>query len=483
MLAILTLTPALAVGAPGSEQRAEARERFDRGLKLFDQGDDDGALVEFERAYELVPHPLVLYNIGLVQIELGRPVEAVRTLDRVLAQPGSLSAAQIAHARDMRAKAAARIGKLDVRVDVPGARLELDGVDVGKTPLERPLEVASGTRTLTVVARGHHPSHHRVSIAGGATEVVNVQLEPLEGRIASLAVESRLLGAEVVVDGRVLGKTPLAAPLSLAPGRYTLELRRSGYRSSKRDVVLGDGASASVELNPEIDAAAVAKSGGMIEIVVSDPSAVAFIDDRPVRGFSLRLPSGPHRLRVERAGFFPFEREVNVAARGTSRVVVELEPSPQFRADYRESAERQRFWSWVAIGGGAVVAAGGAGFLIWNHSERNQAQDAFDSERPRHEQGEPCWPGNDPDIRPDDCRDLDALVDQIDQANARYPIGWAIVAVGAAAIGAGTFFLLTSDDPDRYEPGPESDIFGRLRIAPTPIIEPGRAGFGVIGSF
>src|SRR5450755_2596179 len=57
-------TPA-AAGAPSPAVKAEARERFDTGLHLFEKGENAGALAEFKRAYQLIPTPVVLYNMGL----------------------------------------------------------------------------------------------------------------------------------------------------------------------------------------------------------------------------------------------------------------------------------------------------------------------------------------------------------------------------------------------------------------------------------
>ena len=87
--------PAVAQTAPAQTAKGEARARFDRGLSLFEDGDNAGALAEFKRAYELIPNSLVLYNIGLVYAAMGRPVDATDTLDKVLKDPGSLSAERL----------------------------------------------------------------------------------------------------------------------------------------------------------------------------------------------------------------------------------------------------------------------------------------------------------------------------------------------------------------------------------------------------
>src|SRR5882672_2252826 len=85
--------PVAAAGAdakkPDDAKKAEASHRFDRGLELFDQGDNSGALAEFKRTYEILPNAVVLYNIGLVYAAMARPVDAVDALEPAVA--GGLS--------------------------------------------------------------------------------------------------------------------------------------------------------------------------------------------------------------------------------------------------------------------------------------------------------------------------------------------------------------------------------------------------------
>src|SRR5437868_3951814 len=151
----------------GTAARAEARERFDRGLRLFNAGDNAGALVEFKRAYELVHNPVVLYNIGLVYAQMGRAVEATDALDAVLASPGPLTPERMALARKTRDEQASRIAEVALDANVAGARVEIDGIEVGATPLGAPLRVPGGTHVIGVIAPGFSPERKEIAIASG----------------------------------------------------------------------------------------------------------------------------------------------------------------------------------------------------------------------------------------------------------------------------------------------------------------------------
>src|SRR6478609_8196220 len=125
-----------AAAAPAGKEtgaaKAEARERFDRGLKLFETGDNAAALAEFKRAYDLVPNLVVLYNVGLVYAAMNRPVEAVDALDLALADGGAKLASedQRQKARQVRDEQSSRVARVMVISDRP-ATIELDGVEVG----------------------------------------------------------------------------------------------------------------------------------------------------------------------------------------------------------------------------------------------------------------------------------------------------------------------------------------------------------------
>src|SRR5262249_34988958 len=162
----LALTGAAPARAQASDAvRVEAREHFDRGLRLFNQQDNEGALVEFQRAYELVPHPMVLFNMGLVLSAAGRSIKAVETFDKLLAAPGILDADRLGRARDERARQAALIAEVTVTATVEGAGVELDGFDVGKTPLPAPLRVASGAHVVALMAPGYAPMRKQINVA------------------------------------------------------------------------------------------------------------------------------------------------------------------------------------------------------------------------------------------------------------------------------------------------------------------------------
>ena len=78
-----------AAAAEPSPQEQEARTRVQRGLALFDEGEYRVALVELERAYEILPSYKILYNIGQIHVQLGEYARALTTLRRYLDEGGT----------------------------------------------------------------------------------------------------------------------------------------------------------------------------------------------------------------------------------------------------------------------------------------------------------------------------------------------------------------------------------------------------------
>jgi hypothetical protein len=470
--------PARAADPPRDARKAEAAERYDRGMALLEEGDNAGALAELRRVYELAPHPQVLYNLGLLYAAMGRPVEAARALDEVLAAPGALPAARLAVARRTRDEQARRVALLDVTTSVP-ATIEIDGIEAARTPLAAPLPVAAGTRVVGAVSPGYLPARREVAVAGQTTTALRLELTPSELRLAHVTVRAEVPDADVLVDGERVGRTPLAGSLAVPPGARTVELRRAGYQATRREVTLADGASAELgfELR-EDDAGRAAR--GRLALAVSEPDPDVTVDGVPRGAYRepLALPPGTHRLRVARAGFLPAERLVTVPEGAEATAKVTLIPTPETRAAYKQRALLQRRWGWAGAIGGAALAAGAGATVALNRGALDRAR-AGDSK-----QAQPaCTP--DPVTTPGMQACTDALAAADDQFNTHQTIqnfGLVALAVGVVAAAAGAVLLVTGDDPYRYDRAPH-DLDGPGGLALASWLAPGAGGVSVGGRF
>jgi tetratricopeptide (TPR) repeat protein len=178
--------------AASPERATEAEQHFQRGVKLFDDGDYKLALVEFQRSYELVPVYRVLYNIGSVEFQLGRYANARRTLTRYLEAGGDKipDKRRADVLQDLEALKI-RTAQLRLVVDVPGADVLLDGEPIGRSPLADRQLVDAGAHRLEVRKNGFATATESVTLAGGDDRTVDVHLTPAPTDAAPRVVEVR----------------------------------------------------------------------------------------------------------------------------------------------------------------------------------------------------------------------------------------------------------------------------------------------------
>ena len=200
---------AASMGAPGGSganagassrtaQVVEANERVARGENLFDAGDFDAALSEFERAYEVIgDHPArfaILYNIAKAHERRFRYDLAMAYYRRYLEQGGE-------HAPDaaaVRATISALEGLL-ATIEIEVRTTALAGADaaaaieaevwigdrqVGVAPSA--VLIPGGRHILEVRAPGHLPARREVQIPPRSTTRLSITLEPVGAAYSGL---------------------------------------------------------------------------------------------------------------------------------------------------------------------------------------------------------------------------------------------------------------------------------------------------------
>jgi hypothetical protein len=459
-----------AVAATPDPTRAEAAERFDRAIRLVNAGDLSSALAEFQRAYVLVPAVIVLYNVSLVYAALNRPVEAARELQTVLANPAGLKPEYVERARNALREQGDKIGQIVVTTNVKEGAVEVDNVEVAKLPLPNALSVPIGSHVVGIIAPGYAPARREVLVAGRtqAQAHLDVVLVAIDGLLAHIALRSRVPTADVLVDGERVGKTPLETTVTTTPGKHVVEVRRAGYTSASREITLGDGARGEVSLDPTVDKASLAKEGGWLAVKTSESQSVVTIDGEEVGLLRdpIQLPAGAHRLHVERGGFLPAERDVDVPQGGTRNVPIAFEPTPETRAQYVASAQSHRTWSWITIGVGTAITAGGVIFALAEQGALGGARDDLAAAKAQFQPGMPCDPrGVVADLNACNAKVTDAS-SKVDNLDTGRTVGWIGAGVGGAVLATGVVLLVTGDNPHKYDERPSDQLFGGVRVVP-----------------
>lgn len=432
-----------------ADAKAEARERFDRGLGLFEKGENAAALAEFKRAYELIPNPVVLYNMGLVYAATNRPVEASDALERYLAQAGEkASPQQRQHATKVRDEQAARVGRVLVLTDHP-ATVQVDGVEAGRTPMAEPLRLPSGAHTIAAMAPGYQPTRRELTLAGQVTETVTLALLPTETGAAHLVVSTPLPGAAVWINDQQIGVTPLPASVAVTPGDVRVELKRPGYRTASRVLRVDQGATARLDLTPEEDPVTAASEKGTLRLTISQSASTDVAIDggsRPLSADGFALPAGPHTLRVQAVGYEPQTSTVQIEAGRTTTLAVALTPTLETRARDGEAIHGRRVLGGTILGAGLAVAVGAAIYVIATHDDVSNAQATLNMQLATEKDftsangcGDPARYGINM------CAATKASdQDAVNSAKLKRILGYSAIGLGAVVAGVGGYLLATS---------------------------------------
>lgn len=168
--------PPGAAAAPNAA-RDEARDRFKRGVQLYNEGDFRGALIEFRRAYEVLPNYRLLYNLGQASAEVQDHAGALRYFDAYLAEgKNEIPAARRKQVQAEIEKLRGRAAQLTVKVNVDGAEVLVDDVLVGTSPLKEALAVSAGRRRITAQKSGLPAVTRSIDLAGGDKSELKLEL-------------------------------------------------------------------------------------------------------------------------------------------------------------------------------------------------------------------------------------------------------------------------------------------------------------------
>ncbi len=112
-------------------------------------------------------------------------------------------------------------------------------------------ELPSGIHKLRVEHLGYESKLITFQKKAAETLKVNVRLNALNTR-ATLMIESNVAGANILVDGIVVGKTPLMVPIEVAAGTVDVEVQAPGYIAwiSRVETIAGQPARVSAFLQP-----------------------------------------------------------------------------------------------------------------------------------------------------------------------------------------------------------------------------------------
>ncbi|MFO0694337.1 MAG: PEGA domain-containing protein [Polyangiales bacterium] len=306
---LVSAGPAPAVAQSARQALEAARTHMEQGQELYGEGRYLEAAEEFLAAYRAKEFSAFLYNAGLAYERYGDPARAADQFQRYLDREPTAPDADEVRARITRLRAEA-----GTRTGGAGAATAVTETPAGGTGAP-----TTGTEPSTGTAAA--------TVGEGATQTARTaEVRPAEDMKSLLSVQTQPEGARIVLrqGGTVVAQGPSPFAETLAEGEYDLTVEHPDYRAVEQHVRIRAG-----KVYVVIIEMSQAQFLGYLRVISDPPGAGVFVDDRSAGAnpapYRVEIPTGTHRIWIERTGFEPIEREVEVGLGEQVEVRVSLE--------------------------------------------------------------------------------------------------------------------------------------------------------------
>jgi formylglycine-generating enzyme required for sulfatase activity len=196
------------------------------------------------------------------------------------------------------------------------ASVQLDGMPIGQTPLAD-YEIKPGVHRLEFQAERYLPQVLQLDVRGGGERQALVA--SLTPNWATVSLTTTPPGAEVQVDGDVVGVTPIE--MQLTAGERDIEAHLAGYNAWHDKIVVN------ADEPQQLPDVKLSLADGLVDLA-TNPSAANVSIDGEFRGrtpLRVRLtPERKHVLTLTKPGYETATRELSVAADSGRRLQIDL---------------------------------------------------------------------------------------------------------------------------------------------------------------
>ena len=197
-------------------------------------------------------------------------------------------------------------GTLKLETHPRHSKVFIDNTYFDKSPIR--VQLLSGKHLIRIKKRGYRTYTEEIRIKSGRRINRSVTLQelppprPPEGLVRVHSIPD---GARVRINGVKHGKTPFEIRLKVDV--YDLELSKKGYKPWQRKIEIHGREI--INIYPQLEENYLRPRSGILNITSKPKRAKVFIDGKywgktPLH--SIRLPAGPHVIRLKKRGFRSF---------------------------------------------------------------------------------------------------------------------------------------------------------------------------------
>ncbi len=254
----------LAPGLAPAQDNPAYQSAYDRGQKAFSENNFPVCAEEFRQAFNIEPRGNLLYNIAFCYEkanDLGNAISFYQQF--VSAVPTSPKRPAIQrHIVELQGQAQDQFEEVSVTSDPPGANVYIDDKSkgaMGATPLN--FKLLPGTYLIICESDGFEPARRKVELKKGAAAQLDMDLIP-SAQVGTVNLMVTERDADILVDKKRVGRSPLAEPLRLKQGKHDLMVTKDTFTSWNQSVDVVAGKTVTLKVDLSGTATAGGDSGG-----------------------------------------------------------------------------------------------------------------------------------------------------------------------------------------------------------------------------
>ncbi len=333
----------------------------------------------FQRAYDLLPSPVLLYNTALCLDEDNRCEEAVRRYRDLI--ESTKDPTKQAEVRGRIERCVARSAALTFAISPSSSLVFVDGAQIDASLLDRGFLLTPGRHQLKVTSSGYQPQEKTILVAAGETVSIDVQLKKQTGNIAVNCDEADWT---IFVDQTAAGTCPFVGEYDL--GSYEVRVVNQDQEEVLAETVtVGPSFPAVIYIKPPKTKSAILPKIDPIEKNTDD------MRNNPARNKTLRITSylamglgGAALISIGVTDLVKFAPAREAAAKAKSADSLYENSDPAYIMAARDQeAEKAKYDEWVKNPGritlysiGGTLFLGGGILFLYNtiHEKKDEKE-------------------------------------------------------------------------------------------------------------
>ncbi len=288
-----------------------ARAKWDSAVALFTRGKFASAKADFLAAYDLSKDPRVLFNVAVCEKNLEHFAAAVDLFKRELSEgAGKLSVMETSEIHNIVAGLERFVATVTVNVSEPGAKVFVDGEEIGTAPLAAPIRVSSGDRLISARKTGFNEASKKITVTGGAATELSLKLESI---LRTSLVNVNVVGAPsavVKVDDKDVGPAPFSGQVSISPDPHKFSAEAPGYVTAVQSSIVQEGQPLNITLSLSKE-----QEQGRLVVNAKPEGATIEVDGKVVGATHFEGPVevGSHQITIKKSGYYTVTNDIAIA--------------------------------------------------------------------------------------------------------------------------------------------------------------------------